>query len=281
MGDAAHVGSFEHAVFTTPYKVNPAVETWDTPSNYRRFPGGKELPNTMKVWLVQHTEKETYGGVVARSYGFEDSPDAEALVLGFNNGKEYGAVGIGRHGNFLQWGYAGAPSEMTENGQKLFLNCIKYIKQFDDKGPLVARRGYPRENAVRLAALINQITDASFFESTFPADLKEKYDGDPDGLVQYYKDNFEYIYREDTFMVDEELKKLGLSSNRTLETLEKLIALLNSDTQAGTARTLLGRYTKEDFPTQQQWQEWYTENEDRIFFSDFGGCKFFVIPEGY
>lgn len=235
----------------------------------------------MKVWKVQTSEKKTYGGVVARSYGFGDSPDAEAIVLGFNHGKEYGAVGIGRHGNLLQWGYASPPSEMTEAGQKLFLNCICYIKQFDGKGPLVTRKSSPRDNAVRLAALINRIEDKSFFENTFPAELKEKYDGNPDGLVKYYKDNVEYIYRDRTFVVDEDVKSLGLPSNRTVESLGQMIALLDNQDKAGTARTVLGRYTDEDFATPQEWQNWYDNNKDRLFFSDFGGYKFFVIPKGY
>ena len=65
--------------------------------------------------------------------------DAEAIVLGFNSGKEYGAVGIGRHGNFLHWGYWAPPSQMTEAGKKLFLNCIHYIHKFDGKVPLIRR----------------------------------------------------------------------------------------------------------------------------------------------
>lgn len=281
MGDAAHVGSPEHSVFTKPFAVTPTAEAWDTPDNYRRYPGGKELPDTMKVWKVQNSEKKTYGGVVSRSYGFTDSPDAEVIVHGFNRGKEYKAVGIGRHGNFLQWGYSAPPSQMTEAGQKLFLNCICYIKQFNSKVPLVTRQGYPRENAVRLAALINKIKDKDFFSSSFPADLKEKYDGDPDGLVKYYKDNFEYIYRERTFLIDEDVKSLGLSSNRTLKTLEKLIELLSDKKHAKTAKKLLSKYTNEGFTKQKQWQNWYDHNKDRIFFSDFGGYKFFVTPEGY
>ncbi|MHC4553537.1 MAG: hypothetical protein ACYSUT_12365 [Planctomycetota bacterium] len=281
MGDAAHVGSHKHVVFSKPFTITPVVEEWDTPGNYRRFPGGKELPDKMKVWKVQNSEKKTYGGVVARSYGFTDSPDAEAIALGFNRGKEYGAVGIGRHGNFLQWGYSAPPSKMTEPGQKLFLNCICYIKQFDGKAPLVTRTGYPRENAVRLAALITKIKDRNFFDGTFAADLKEKYKDNPDGLVKYYTENFEFIYRDRTFVIDEDIKSLGLSSNRTLETLEKLVQMLGDRKKSKTARKLLVKYTNESFRSPKQWQDWFDKNKDRIFFSDFGGYKFFVTPEGY
>ena len=137
------------------------------------------------------------------------------------------------------------------------------------------------ENAVRLAALINQIKDKSFFKNTFSAELQEKYINNPDGLVKYYKDNFEYIYREDTFLIDEEIKLLGLSSNRTMEALQKLIELLGNEKHSATARKLLSKYTKENFETQEQWQVWYESSKDRIYFSDFGGYKFFVAPKGY
>ena len=280
MGNAAHVGSFEHEVYSKPYKVEPQPETRKTPGNYRRFPDGDKLPDTMKVWLVQNTDKSA-GSVVSRSYGFTDSPDAEIIALGFNTGKEYGAVGIGRHGNFLQWGYWAPPSQMTEAGKNLFLNCICYIHKFDNKPPLIRRESSQRMNAIRLAALIDRIKDESFFSRTFPADLKKKYEGNPDGLVRYYRNEFEFIYRDRVFLIDNELKSLGFESNRKIETLEKLIALFNDDTKADTAKLLLKRYTNESFQTPQQWQSWFDDNKDRIFFTDFGGYKFLVVPEGY
>jgi hypothetical protein len=280
MADAAHVGSFDHEIFSKPFRVDSPIERRKTPDNYRGYPNGDKLPDEMDVWLVQKTGKR-YGSVVARSYGFTDSPDAEALVLGFNTGKEYGAVGIGRHGNFLQWGYWAPPSQMTEDGKKLFLNCICYIHKFDGKAPLVRRASSDRWNAVRLAALIDRIKDERFFSSTFPPELKKKYEGDPNGLVQYYRDNLEFIYRDKVFLVDDELKSLGIKSNRKIETLEQLISLLNDEKHAETARRLLWRYATRSFPSTEQWRSWLEDNRDRIFFTDVGGYKFLVAPKGY
>ncbi len=42
---------------------------------------------------------------------------------------------ICRHGNFLQWGHAAAPSRMTPAGRNLFVNCIAYIHKFDGERP--------------------------------------------------------------------------------------------------------------------------------------------------
>ena len=279
MSNAAHGESLQHTVYSSPFKVEPEFEYRNRPDNYRdRHLGTDPLPARMKVWKVQESER---GNVVCRAYGFEDSPDAEAIALGFNFGKEYGAVGIGRHANMLQWGYADPPSKMTEAGKKLFLNCICYIHQFDGRQRLVRRTTSHRLNAIRLALLIERIEDERFFASVFAPELKEKYNGDAEGLAQYYRENLEFVFRDKTYLVDEQLKALGLTSNRTLATLEKLIELLDDPSQAATAQELLRRYTLMSLNTPQQWRRWFDTHRDRLFFSDVGGYKFFIIPEGY
>ena len=130
MSDAAHVGLFAHEVYKKPFKVVPKVVSWATPDSYRRY--GKEMPDEMEVWLVQDTGDKAMG-VVSSGKGFEDNSRAEVLALGYNTGKYYGAVGIGRDGNFLQWGYHGEPSQMTEAGKTLFINCISYISKYKVK----------------------------------------------------------------------------------------------------------------------------------------------------
>jgi hypothetical protein len=280
MADAAHGEPPKHEVYSKPFKVKPKYSFAETPSNYHEYPDGDKLPDKMKIWLVQDTG-EPFGSVVARSYGFTDSPDAEIIALGFNMGKEYGAIGIGRHGNYLQWGYWGAPSQMTEAGKKLFVNCICYINKFDGKAPLVRQSSSHRTNAIRLAALINRITDDEFFARTFPENLKDKYGNDPNGLVKYYKDDFELIYRDTHFQIDDELKSLGISSNREIDTLQSLINLLSDSSKADLAKKLLDRYTEKSFQSKAQWQTWFDENKDRIYFTDVGGYKFLVAPEGY
>ncbi|MHC4535944.1 MAG: hypothetical protein ACYS6K_18500 [Planctomycetota bacterium] len=283
MKDAAHAESFEHEIFQRPFKVEPEFEQWDTPSNYhRRYLGDAQLPDKMKVWRVQNIGERS-GSVVARMYGFTDSPDAEALVRGYNTGKEYGAVGVGRHGNFLQWGYSASPSKMTEAGKKLFLNCICYIHKFDGKAPLIRIASSDRLNALRLAAVITRISSdkKEFFTRTFSTELWEKYGTDPDGLVKYYRENLEFIYRDRAFLIDHELKSLGVKSNRSLYSLERLIGFLRDETKADTARLLLSRYTKQSFPDAEDWKQWFENNRDRIYFSDVGGYKFLVVPEGY
>jgi hypothetical protein len=288
--DAAHAESLEHEVFQRPFKVEPEFEQWDTPSNYhRRNLTENRLPDKMKVWRVQNEGKDgrRYGGAVSRSYGYNDSPDAEVVVKGYNTGKEYGAVGVGRHGNVLQWGYWAPPSKMTEAGRKLFLNCICYIHKFDDKAPLIRAVSHHRLNTIRLAPGSERSWRRRKRENNtrvrpyIPDDITEKFLGDPNGLVQYYKDNIEFIYLDRQFRVDSELKSLGLDSNRSLESLERLVDFLNDETKADIAQLLLKRYTNQSFQDAEDWGQWFENNSYRIYFSDVGGYKFLVVPEGY
>ena len=115
------------------------LETVDTPSSYlRTLPEGIKLGKTMQVWYVQKALTRIEG-VVSRVIRDADSSDAEAIMLGFAPGKAYESVGIGRHGNILQWGYAAAPAQMTPNGRNLFVNCICYIHKFDGQLPIPNR----------------------------------------------------------------------------------------------------------------------------------------------
>ena len=86
-----------------------------------------------------------------------------------------------------------------------------------------------------------------------------------------------------TFFSDihKDLKSLGIESNRKIETLERLIECLGERKHARTARLLLRRYTDQEFSRSKQWSTWLTANRDRIYFSDFGGYKFRVVPKGY
>jgi len=71
------------------------------------------------------------------------------------------------------------------------------------------------------------------------------------------------------------LKALGLESNRKVETLERLFKLLEDPSHRETARKLAARYTAEHTSYD------FGAGRDRIYFTDVGGYKFMVVPEGY
>jgi len=99
--------------------------------------------------------------------------------------------------------------------------------------------------------------------------------------ITYYRQNMEWIYWDKGFKVDDDLKGLGLDSNRKIASLQRLIELLDNAQDAATAKKLLSRYTECSFETPLQWRQWFDENRNRLYFTDTGGYKFKVVPEGY
>ena len=129
--------------------------------------------------------------------------------------------------------------------------------------------------------MLPKVKGDEFFHSAFTSKQIKEYRDKPKELARYYRNNNEFIYWDKVYLVDEELKKLGIESNRKAATLQKIIALLKVNGKAETARLLLKRYSIESFDTPDEWQSWFDSNRDRIYFSDVGGYKFRVIPEGY
>jgi hypothetical protein len=133
-----------HAIFRGPFPVKLTMEERPTPDDafhYAYF-FDQPIPKTLPMWRVQtkgyQTDRNFRIGMVARPWGFEDSPDAEFISSGVCQ-KGLDAVAIARHGNFFCWGFAASPEFMTEEAQTVLANAISYIAKFDGQG-LLARK---------------------------------------------------------------------------------------------------------------------------------------------
>ena len=281
MSDAAQGEPSQHEVFRTPFKVQPTLEKWPTPDRQRDYPGGENLPDQLTVWRVQNSGKD-FGSVVAMGYGFGDSPDAEILTVGYAAPKPPGSAGVSRQGNFLQWGFSSPPAQMTDAGKAFFLNCIVYIHKFDGKMPLIHVQASDRTYAVYLIGLIDR-RNPQFAIRMVGSDLAKQYAGQSKELAALYLQHIELVYSDGQgqFIIDKQLQDLGIASNRKVETLDQLVNLLGQKEHAAAALEALQRYTGLSLNTPQQWQQWLAANRQRLFFSDVGGYKFFVVPEGY
>lgn len=153
----AHHFVREHPIFKGPFPVKMTVKTKKTPSeanHYKYFYEG-EMPDSIPMWQVQtkgyKTDDYFRVGMVARPWGFTDSPDAEYISSGVC-AKTLDAVAIGRHGNFLHWGFAASPAYMTEEAKTVLANAVVYIAQFAGQGvmarkynSMIATRSYVNE----------------------------------------------------------------------------------------------------------------------------------------
>ena len=142
----AHAHHFvkEHPIFHGPFKTAMTFEMRPTPEDayhYAYF-SDEPIPDSILMWRVQtkgyKTDEGFPVGMVSRPWGYTDSPDAEYISSGVC-AKTLDAVAIGRHGNFLTWGFAASPAYMTEEAKAVFANAICYIAQFKGKGMLVRK----------------------------------------------------------------------------------------------------------------------------------------------
>ena len=151
----AHHFRAEHPIFNGPFKVEMTVRMQPTPEaayHYAYYHDGP-MPDSLPMWKVQIKDEGAASriGMVSRPWGFEDSPDAEYISSGVC-AKTLDAVAIGRHGNFLHWGFSASPRYMTDEAKAVFANAIVYISQFAGQAPIarkyndrIATREYLKE----------------------------------------------------------------------------------------------------------------------------------------
>ncbi|MDH5455231.1 MAG: hypothetical protein OEY37_04105 [Gammaproteobacteria bacterium] len=171
----AHNVKQDHPIFSEPVKVDLTFSEQPTPENYLNYYNGRNLPDTLPMWRVQ-TEGYMQGngfpiGMVSSGGAFEDAPDSEVISGGINT-KPVNAAAISRHGNFLHWGFAASPDEMTEEARQVFVNAIHYIARFDGNKPYSRR------------ALRTLTRDLALDQGFRAADVEKSYAGHVDFIEE-------------------------------------------------------------------------------------------------
>lgn len=140
LGAYAHHVRTEHEVFKGPFPVKLSFEQRQTPFTVYNYMSGYAQPDRLAMWQVQTSGyrdgKGQRVGLVSFGEGFDNFPDAEAIAGG-ESLKAANTVSIGRHGNFLLWGFAASPEDLTSEARTVFANCVAYISQFKGQRPVV------------------------------------------------------------------------------------------------------------------------------------------------
>lgn len=117
----------EHPIFKGPLNVSLTFEKKTTPTGVFHYPNGVNMPKETSMWQVQtegYLEGKGYriGLVSSGGSSFLDSPDVEYISGGVST-KSPDAVAIGRHGNYMLWGFSASPNYMTEEAKKVLKLC--------------------------------------------------------------------------------------------------------------------------------------------------------------
>lgn len=182
----AHHWVKDHPIFKGPFKTKMTVEECPTPEDayhYKYYYDGP-IPDKLPMWRVQTKGyQDTHGfpiGMVARPWGYTDSPDAEYISSGVC-AKTLDAVAIGRHGNFLHWGFAASPAYMTPEAKVVFANAVAYISKFNGQkiqarkfNDRIATREYLKEIAYLVTPEYNE--ERNVEDSIWTLQRKKEYD---------------------------------------------------------------------------------------------------------
>ena len=131
----AHSMNLQHPIFKGPFKTKITLTKQPTPEDafhYAYYQDGN-VPDSVMMWKVNtegyKTNPDFNIGMVSRPWGYLDSPDCEFISSGVC-AKTLDAVALGRHGNFLTWGFIGSPMYMTPEAKVVFANAVAYIAKF-------------------------------------------------------------------------------------------------------------------------------------------------------
>lgn len=181
----AHSWVKDHPIFKGPFKVKMSTEMLPTPEDayhYNYF-YDEPLPESMKMWRVQtkgyQSDQGFSIGMVARPWGYTDSPETEYISSGVC-AKTIDAVAIGRHGNFLHWGFAASPRYMTDEAKTVFANAVAYISKFNGKKILARKmndRIATREYLKEVGYLVSRKSyeDRMVSDSLWTAESRQEY----------------------------------------------------------------------------------------------------------
>lgn len=177
----AHDTDVDHPIFQGPLSCELEMVEREKPFDYFAYPGSKKMGESMAMWKVHDkTFPEIDPGLVSSRERFIETPDAE-VISGGVNGKGPSSVAIGRHGNFLLWGFAGSPSQMTPTGRTAFVNSVCYIEQFAGQKTKPARTASGREEFLTDVYALRHLSDEYLDKQV------EKYQASLDDLPEDYE----------------------------------------------------------------------------------------------
>tara|TARA_R110002049_G_scaffold288423_1_gene470944 strand:+ start:128468 stop:130780 length:2313 start_codon:yes stop_codon:yes gene_type:complete len=252
-----------HPIFQGPLPVTPTLVE-------------KRCPHTkMKIqaWKVEEPQKDP--GLVSSRKHFASAKDSE-IVAGGVNMKGISGVPLVREANRFLWGFVAAPSEMTDEGRRAFVNALAWIHDFDGE----VQRDYAglHDRATIKSVLDSPYVDAKNLNRWFPKALIEKTRGDKEAIRKHFDGRLAYVHvptGSGLFQIDEEAEQLGTPISDPAS-IAKWIDMLDGD-QAKLAFGLLQRYTRQRIRRKSgQWRQWYESNKDQLVFSEERGYRFFV-----
>ena len=239
--------------------------------------------------LVANQLASHFPGWVSYDSTVVDSPDVEIMCGGINEKPSIGAA-LWRQGNILHFGFDLSPAEMNDAGRALLVDSIAYIARFREERALCVTPSAFAGGVRARDSVARWFTGPNFsldlVRGSFSDDALAGVAGDRAAVKAWFDDHRDYLHpdRDGRLCVDADAMALCLAFDR-FESLEEAAdgvagaAGGGPDSDAHHARCLLERYVPEG-PAKgargSDWQEWLAENRPYLFFSEWGGYRWYV-----
>ena len=286
----------DHPIFKEPFATSITMNKTPNSGTIYNYINGNQIPLEIPMWRVEQNKYEGYRiGMISHGNGFEDSPDTEAIAGG-KSLKSIDAVAIGRHGNYLMWGFAASPQYMTDEAKNVFANAICYISRYAGQKPIARKfkkgitgkqqikeniyilspKAYKEYISRQKATGREPLSRDSFIKNFLHKDLYNQFKGNLKECEYFLKQNMKYFYGQNySFVVDNDAKTLD-KDNESIDLISHCITLWKQNSNVELAQRILQRYTLENFKTVEEWEAWFIQHKDKLFFSESCGYKFII-----
>lgn len=208
---------------------------------------GDKLPLMTSMWKVQtqdylNTPKAKVG-MVTREWGYTDSPDAE-VISGGECAKSYDAIAIGRHANFLNWGFGASPAYLTEEAKPVLLNAMIYISKFAGHHIIARKLNENISTSDDIRQSIGRVKPATYEAYKYAVEKSNE-------MVKHYADSVKALRDSGGKLssVDEQYIMMA-EHPQAMPTYEQFLQEMAGDlyTKFGTDTTAYERYYTENTP---------------------------------
>jgi hypothetical protein len=278
----------DHDVLTTPNRIDcTATIRRQVPGSWRDKLGATDAEF---VPLVRDVKSEQWEpGWVSYEDTVDDGPEVEVICGGFNTKTPQGAA-VWRQGHLLHFGFEQAPTELNQAGTDLLANAIAYIARFTEDRPIVRAPSPFAGTAPRARESLERFLAKEpllewFTSALAPAAAESVTDRTLEGYRAWFARVRPFLRPGDDglMIVDGDLQRLGLRYDE-IGFFEKAMASLAAPAAPGDAEAAaaaLARFAP-DGPGREAaataWRTWLDENRAYLFFSEWGGYRWYVDP---
>lgn len=174
--------------------------------------------------------------------------------------------------------------------RKTYEEYVKEIKEFneinakekkriDDKKAAGIQLTSSEETSLQYLGHEQRIETWEEFLKQMMGKFSAQFGTDAVAFQKYMRDNFGYVYCDPNkffdYSIDEDVKKIGIS-NHDVKLLQTCIDMLTHNNQRELALRILKRYTTENFTTAKEWDQWFSTNRNKLFFTETDGYRFMI-----